>query len=241
MLIMALRRLEPVEAQAVLSESGLAPEAAREALDSLIESGDAVPLPGAGLTGVPLIVSPDGLLAITARLRESLAAFHKGSPLRPGMPREELRRRLGLETRAFDHLLAYWEGAATVKEIGATIALVEHQPRLEPAQQAQASAFLDALRATPYSPPGAVLNEDLLAYLEAQGEIVRVSESVAFPAETYREMVERVKNHISEHGSITLAQVRDMFGTSRKYAQALLEHMDEEKITRRTGDERVLR
>jgi len=40
---------------------------------------------------------------------------------------------------------------------------------------------------------------------------------------------------------VTLAQVRDLLGTSRKYAQALLEHMDEERITRRVGDERVLR
>ena len=40
---------------------------------------------------------------------------------------------------------------------------------------------------------------------------------------------------------MTLAQVRDMFGTSRKYAQALLEHLDNERVTRRVGDERVLR
>ncbi len=40
---------------------------------------------------------------------------------------------------------------------------------------------------------------------------------------------------------MTLAQVRDLLGTSRKYAQALLENMDQERITRRVGDERVLR
>jgi selenocysteine-specific elongation factor len=44
-----------------------------------------------------------------------------------------------------------------------------------------------------------------------------------------------------DNGSVTLAEVRDMFGTSRKYAQALLEHMDAERITRRIGDARVLR
>jgi selenocysteine-specific elongation factor len=64
---------------------------------------------------------------------------------------------------------------------------------------------------------------------------------VAFAADVYAEMLDRVRSHIRKHGSITLAQVRDMFGTSRKYAQALLEHMDDAKITRRVGDERVLR
>jgi len=40
---------------------------------------------------------------------------------------------------------------------------------------------------------------------------------------------------------VTLAEVRDILSTSRKYSQALLEHMDAERITRRVGDARVLR
>jgi selenocysteine-specific elongation factor len=83
--------------------------------------------------------------------------------------------------------------------------------------------------------------DELLAYLEERGDIVRVSDGVAFAADAYSEMVERVTSHVREHGQITLAEVRDMLGTSRKYAQALLEHMDEERITRRVGDARVLR
>ena len=46
---------------------------------------------------------------------------------------------------------------------------------------------------------------------------------------------------VSAYSSITLAQTRDMLKTSRKYAQALLEHLDEIGVTKRTGDERVLR
>ena len=100
---------------------------------------------------------------------------------------------------------------------------------------------MKALRASPYSPPDASLDDELLTYLEAKSEIVRVHGGVAFAAEVYREMVERVSAHARDNGSVTLAQVRDMFGTSRKYAQALLEHMDAERITRRVGDARVLR
>jgi selenocysteine-specific elongation factor len=46
---------------------------------------------------------------------------------------------------------------------------------------------------------------------------------------------------LTNHQTITLAQVRDLFGTSRKYAQAILEYLDETRVTRRVGDERVLR
>jgi len=53
-------------------------------------------------------------------------------------------------------------------------------------------------------------------------------------------MVERVVTETKKHGKITLGEVRDLFQTSRKYAQAFLEHLDQKKITRRVGDERIL-
>ena len=62
-----------------------------------------------------------------------------------------------------------------------------------------------------------------------------------FEAASFDEMNAKVRTHIEQHGAITLAQTRDLIGTSRKYAQALLEHLDRLRITRRVGDERVLR
>jgi selenocysteine-specific elongation factor len=242
LVVIALRRLEPAEAQQVMGESGLPPETAREALETLIGSGDVIPLPGAGLTGVPLLYSTEGLLVMTVRLREILGGYHLMLPLRPGMPKAELMSRLRLTHRAFDQLLAYWEGAGIAKERGAAIALAEHEPRLGREQEAKARAYVEALRSSPFSPPADVtLDEDLLAYLEDHCEIVRVGEGVAFAADAYGEMVDRVSAHIRDKGSVTLAEVRDMLGTSRKYAQALLEHMDAERVTRRVGDARVLR
>jgi selenocysteine-specific elongation factor len=62
---------------------------------------------------------------------------------------------------------------------------------------------------------------------------------VVFSARAYNEMASRILAHLKQNGKITLAEVRDIFGTSRKYAQAVLEQMDEAKLTRRVGDERV--
>jgi selenocysteine-specific elongation factor len=53
-------------------------------------------------------------------------------------------------------------------------------------------------------------------------------------------MIEWVVSQIGEAGGVTVAQFRDRFGSSRKYALALLEHLDERKITRRIGDARIL-
>jgi selenocysteine-specific elongation factor len=73
-----------------------------------------------------------------------------------------------------------------------------------------------------------------------QGKAVRVSDNVVFSRSAYDEMLSKITAKIKDQGKISLGEVRDMFGTSRKYAQALLEYLDREKITRRVGDDRVL-
>ena len=50
----------------------------------------------------------------------------------------------------------------------------------------------------------------------------------------------KITAQIKKNGKITLGEVRDMFGSSRKYVQALLEYLDKEKVTKRVGDDRVL-
>jgi selenocysteine-specific elongation factor len=49
----------------------------------------------------------------------------------------------------------------------------------------------------------------------------------------------KISNHLEKNGKITVAEARDLLGSSRKYVLALLEQMDEMKLTKRVGDERV--
>lgn len=238
----AIARLEPVELRDLLKAIEMDGAAVRQSVERLLASGEALTLDGEAPGDGSLLYSAAGFQALTDRLRETLAAFHRLSPLRPGMPREELRRRLGLQSRPFGQALALWVRRGDAKDAGAAVALPDYEPKPGPEETARAGAYLQALRAAPFSPaPDAAPDEDLLAYLEAKGDIIRVEDGVAFAAAAYREMVDRVIAHLQDHGTVTLAQVRDMFGTSRRYAQALLEHMDKKRITRRTGDERVLR
>jgi selenocysteine-specific elongation factor len=121
------------------------------------------------------------------------------------------------------------------------VRLPAHQIRLTQAQRAKTDAFLRSLAENPYAPPGDLIPEpDLLNLLIEQGRVVKASSDVVFAASVYEEMVAKVTSRIEARGQITLAEVRDMFQTSRKYAQALLEHLDGRKVTRRVGDARVL-
>ena len=115
-----------------------------------------------------------------------------------------------------------------------------------PDQQRSVDALLARFRSAPYAPPSvkeaeAAVGVDVLAVLLEQGKLVKLSDEVLFLPQTYAAMVERVKQHIQKNGNITVAQVRDLFDTSRKYALALLEYLDAKGVTKRVGDERVLR
>jgi selenocysteine-specific elongation factor len=77
--------------------------------------------------------------------------------------------------------------------------------------------------------------------LERDGLVVRVGSNLHFHREALAELVERVVNICERDGRASVAGVRDELGSSRRYAQALLEHLDAERVTRREGDAHVLR
>jgi selenocysteine-specific elongation factor len=77
--------------------------------------------------------------------------------------------------------------------------------------------------------------------LVKQGRLVRVGEDLYYPPDRLQALIERLTTAMEAAGQLTLAEARDLLGTSRKYAQALLEHMDSEGLTLRVGDTRRLR
>jgi selenocysteine-specific elongation factor len=79
------------------------------------------------------------------------------------------------------------------------------------------------------------------AALERAGEAVRVGRSLHFHPESLALLEARVVAICERDGEATIAGLRDELGTSRKYAQALLEHLDRTKVTLRRGDAHVLR
>ncbi len=239
--LIAVAASEPMTLRDLHRSLDLSTDEVRAAVESAVAAGDLVGLDDRPGTEGTLLFSTQGFVGLSERMKAALADYHRQFPLRPGMPREELRSRLRLDSRAFDQAAALWSRRGEIREAAGTTSLVEHEARPDPKQKKRTEELLAALREKPLTPPILDGEDDLLAYLEDRGDIVRVDERVVFAAEAYREMMERVVAHLKERETITLAQVRDLLGTSRRYAQALLEHMDQQRITRRVGDERVLR
>jgi len=123
---------------------------------------------------------------------------------------------------------------------GLVVRLPEFTIKLSPAQQTKISAFLRDLGDNPYSPSMEHMPEpEMLALLAEQRQVVKLSENIVISTRAYNEMKTGVLAQLAKNGKITLAEVRDLLKTSRKYAQALMEYLDGQKITRRVGDERV--
>jgi selenocysteine-specific elongation factor len=106
-----------------------------------------------------------------------------------------------------------------------------------------ALALEERLRDAGLEPPiDSELDAGDLAALREGGRVVRVSKTLHYHRDVLGEIRVRLVELAQRNGgAVTLAQLRDELGTSRKFAQALLEHFDSEKVTIRRGDEHVLR
>ncbi|HAE59430.1 MAG TPA: selenocysteine-specific translation elongation factor [Anaerolineae bacterium] len=236
----------PLKEMAARARLELAP--AQEAIDELIadgrllglEEGKTVPDANTLFIAAPLWES------LKAAALDALTGYHKSYPLRKGMPREELKSKLKQPPKVFNALVKKLALGTEVVEAGSWLARPGHEIRFSESQQAKVSALIRRFDGTPYSPPSvketvADVGEDIYTALLDLGELYAVGQDVVFRKPVYEQMVEKVRALLAEKGQATGAEVRDLFDTSRKYALALLEHLDALGVTLRDGDYRRLR
>jgi selenocysteine-specific elongation factor len=257
LLLAELDRRGPLPVRTLIAECGLPVAPAATALSHLLKSAEVFILSdinghletavlGDFTKSKEIIVSRAGWATLQGQIRTMLADYHERFPLRLGMPRGELKSRLKLETRLFNEAIgrAQAEGALAATE--SQVHLPNHQINFTPEQKAATDKLLAEFRRNPYNTPlprdvAATLGEEVMAALIEMNRLTRISNEVILLNETYQQFLEWLRGYLQENKTVTVAQVRDVFGTSRKYALALLEHTDEQRLTRRVGDERVLR
>jgi selenocysteine-specific elongation factor len=226
----------PATLDALAPAIDLSPRELEAAITEAVAAGDAI-VDGAR------VYAGTWLASATGRLAGLAAGYLAEHPLRRVAPREHLRSQARWDSPIFDYVAAAaLHSGLLVQDAQGALAPPGYAVQLQPRQREAVERYLAALRAAPFSPPTDLpLDGELLAYLEAEGEVARTRAGVVYAREAMDEMIERTTGWCRDHGEISLAQVRDLFSTSRKYAQAFLEHLDEMRITRRVGDVRVLR
>jgi selenocysteine-specific elongation factor len=194
------------------------------------------------------LFAPAAWEAIKLRAERELDAYHRSHPLRQGMPREELKSRLGVSPQALPLVVAGLAEEGAIVDRAGTLSRPEHRVEIEAGKGGPAARLLETLGREPFAPPSmaeamreAGADAEVARALADQGALVRMSDEVAFTKDAYENAVALVREIVAEEGSITVARLRDRMGASRRPVLALLEHLDAERVTRRIGDARVLR
>ena len=232
----------PCDMTTLSQRTNLPREEVSERVAQLTEEGDLVTLGDFGSDADAVVYSGQGWAILKSKVASALQLHHTRYPLRQGVPAQEIRSRLDLSQPVYQRALVKLVEEQVVVDERQSLRLPGHEITLTPKMEEEASTYLNSLQKDPYSPPSdQKVSQELLNVLIDQGKVVRVTDGVVFDAGAYREMTGRIVRHLKDQGNITVAEARTMFGTSRKYILPLLEHMDQQQITRRTGDERVLR
>jgi selenocysteine-specific elongation factor len=194
------------------------------------------------------------LLDLERRVLATLQARAVEDQLNPYLTVGALRQRLtgGKEWPALDAALDRLADSGQTVRTEHGVRWAEAAGALEGADAERAEALLQIFEKAGVEAPGTEaaarevgLGEKeglrLLRALERQGRMVKVGEDLFYASSTLEELMGRIAGEMESRGQITLAEVRDLLGTSRRYTQALLEHMDSEGLTLRVGDARRLR
>ncbi len=186
-----------------------------------------------------LLVSHQSFEDLSRKLRSLLEAHHEERPWEPGMDRASLRASTEIDPGVFDDLLPEMDD---VVEEGSIVRLTGHRALLTPQQRAERERILGGLEAGGFSPPApASLTADaaLLRILAQAGDLVPVADFFLTSGRA-EEAKALVAAAIRTEGALTVARIRDLLGTTRRYAVPLCEWLDATGVTRRRGDVREL-
>ncbi len=232
----------------VVNRSRLEASNAASALQEVLAAGSLIPLEEGELNiqSDSLVIALPHWNILRASILQTVDAYHTSYPLRRGIPREELKSRLKLSPRVFNAVVITLARQEELVDRSAFLARPSHEIRFDSSQQIRIQELEHSFEQNPFNPPSlkdcqAIIGAEVMNALIERGEFVPVSSDVVFRKQDYQEAVRRIRELLQQKETITLAEVRDMLGTSRKYAQALLEHLDATGMTIRDGDARRLR
>jgi selenocysteine-specific elongation factor len=193
------------------------------------------------MMGSFLILEQD-LDRIGRQAEELVAEFHRRQPLKKGLSKEELKSRIDAPDSLVEELLTaskelQLEGDV-VRRRGQSVRFTEEQERH---REEIESAFLRA----GLSPPD---REEILSAFDStvfyalveDGVLVSLTREIYLHRETLEQAKRQLREAISSRGTLRLSEMKNLWGTTRKYAVPLAEYLDRIGFTQRDGDRRIL-
>jgi len=237
----------PLTVDGLQKESHLSADEIVQIVNQLIKEGKTQILHGDGkhIRGSTLIIHEETLNRITGRIFNELSLFHEKNPLKRGMLKEEVKSRLKLDPRYFQLLIAKMASDGKLVEDAAYLHLADFKIRYTSEQRAQINNLQILFDQNSFAPPTiadciAVVGEEVFNVLVENETYLRLSQDVVFDPKNLEKLHQIVLKYFAAHPTLSVAEFRDLVGTSRKYALAALEYFDEKEVTLRKGESRVL-
>ncbi len=201
------------------------------------------------------IMHQDYLQEVYSRGETILSAYHQANALSAGMTREEFKSRLGKELRLADgrvveDIIRTMEEAGRIRLGEKTVCLRDFQVSYTPEMAAMRERILQLYKQKRFEFPSLdeVLDTEtdkanaghIVEALSGEGKLVRLDYRYYIDRDAFDWALDELKQKVAQNGQITLAEFRDIIGTSRKYAMEILEYLDREKITKKVDDARIL-
>jgi selenocysteine-specific elongation factor len=182
---------------------------------------------------------------LSKRIIDILEDFHKKNPLNPGMPKEELKAQVRVSHEIWGSWLSSMETVTVDKDV---VRLKSFKATSSDAS-ATSTKILEILEKARFQPPSREelpemlsmpqkLVADMLKLMSKEGNLVRINDSLYVTASVFKEMISLLRNFFAKKPDMTVAEFRDILGTTRKFALPFLEYLDSNKITLRVGDVR---
>ena len=200
-----------------------------------------------------LLMARSALDRLQAATLESLTAYHRENPLRPAMPREELRARVFGRSRAavLERVADELRAAGRVRLLPDAVGLTGHEVRLSAGEEearrlllaAAAAAGLAGIELAALAAEGhgdAALLQRVARVLAEERVLARVGEAQLVERATLESLKQRVRERWPKGTRIEVGEFKDLVGLTRKHAIPLLEYLDRERVTRRMGAFRVV-
>jgi selenocysteine-specific elongation factor len=233
-----LVRLEPVARSNLIQQSNLDSPTAEASLVTLAEQQLIVSLG-------KWMLSRAGWQQLQDRSIAIVRSFHSEKPLRRGIPREELRSRLRIAPPIFNSLIEESGRSGLLVEEGPLVYLPQHKIQFSAHQQEAIDRLTKNHLSKGINSPSVKeskndVGDDIYHALVDLGQLHQISSDVVYLDSQYKAACGLLNKFLVENQRINAAEARDLLGTSRKYAIALLEHLDDIKFTKRVGDYREL-
>ncbi len=231
--------------------AGIGPDEAADLVARLKEEGELVEMAIGGARRI--LLHKDMVTELETRTLSALDRLHEQFPLMSTHDRQKVQSQLDyvgddpLVHATVERLIGAKKLVGDLRRIGRA----DFKPKLSANLRKLKDKLVAAYLAARFQPPepSSFANQaggnaanlmDLFDVCIAEGYLVNIAEGVYLHSDVDAEMRRLVRERLAEGEGLTVAEIRDMLGTTRKYAVPLCEYLDRVGVTRRDGDLRVL-